>query len=305
MRAARYHEYGDPQVLRIEDVPEPHAPAGAVRIRTVAASVNPVDWKLRAGYARTVFPLDLPVTPGRDAAGVVDEVGEGVTGVAVGDLVFGLGGIADTTADHAVLTAWAPVPEGWTAEQGAAAGLASVTAILGLAPLGDLAGRTLLIEGAAGAVGSAAAVVAVAAGARVIGTAGARNHDFLAGIGVAATTYGEGLVERVAALAPDGVDVVLDTAGSGSLADLVAIAGSADRVVTVADAAGASTLGVRHVSAENRSDLLARAAALGASGAYLPRVARVLPLDEVAAAHALAQGGGLSGKVVVALTDAR
>lgn len=301
MRAARYHEYGDPQVLRIEEVPEPHAPAGAVRIRTLAASVNPVDWKLRAGYAREVMPLDLPAIPGRDAAGVVDEVGEGVTGVTVGDLVFGLGGLADTTAEHAVLTAWAPVPATWTPEQAASAGLASVTAILGLAPLGDLAGRTLLIEGAAGAVGSAAAVVAVAAGARVIGTAGERNHEFLTGIGVVPTTYGEGLADRVAAIAPEGVDAVLDTAASGSLADLVAIAGSADRVVTVADAAGAAALGVRHVYAENRSDLLAQAAALGTAGAYLPRVAQVLPLDRVAEAHALAQAGGTAGKVVITL----
>jgi NADPH:quinone reductase-like Zn-dependent oxidoreductase len=279
----------------------PHAPAGAIRVRVLAASVNPVDWKLRAGYARQVMPLDLPVTPGRDAAGIVDEVGEGVTGVAVGDLVFGLGGLADTTAEHVVLTAWAPVPQGWTPEQGASAGLASATAILGLEPLGDLAGKTLLIEGAAGAVGSAAAVVAVAAGARVIGTAGKRNHDFLTGIGVVPTTYGERLAERVAALAPDGVDVALDTAASGSLADLVAIVGSADRVTTVADAAGAAALGVRHVYAENRSELLERAAALGAAGAYLPRVDRVLPLEEVAQAHALAQGGGLSGKIVVTL----
>jgi NADPH:quinone reductase-like Zn-dependent oxidoreductase len=247
------------------------------------------------------MPLDLPVTPGRDAAGVVDQVGEGVTGVAVGDLVFGLGGIADTTAEYAVLTAWAPVPTTWTPEQGASAGLASVTAILGLAPLGDLAGRTLLIEGAAGAVGSAAAVVAVAAGARVIGTAGERNHAFLTGIGVVPTTYGEGLADRVAALAPEGVDAVLDTAASGSLADLVAIAGSADRVVTVADAGGAAALGVRHVYAENRSDLLAQAAALGATGAYLPRVAQVLPLDRVAEAHTLAQAGGTAGKIVITL----
>lgn len=299
MRAARYHEYGDPQVLRVEEVPEPHAPAGAVRIRTLAASVNPVDWKLRAGYARSVMPLDLPAIPGRDAAGVVDEVGEGVTGVAVGDLVFGLGGLADTSAEHTVLTAWAPVPAPWTPEQAASAGLASTTAIPALEALGDLAGTTLLIEGAAGAVGSAAAAFAVHAGARVIGTASARNHAFLADLGVVPTTYGPGLADRVAALAPEGVDAVVDTAASGSLAELVAIAGSADRVVTVADSAGAAALGVRNISAANRSDWLARAAALGAAGGYAPRVAEVLGLDDIVRAHELAQSGSPAGKVVV------
>jgi NADPH:quinone reductase-like Zn-dependent oxidoreductase len=301
MRAARYHEYGDPQVLRVEDVPEPHAPAGAIRIRVLAASVNPVDWKLRAGYAREVMPLDLPVTTGRDAAGVVDEVGEGVTGVAVGDLVFGLGGLADTTAEHVVLTAWAHVPDAWTPEQAASAGLASATALLGLAALGDLAGKTLLVEGAAGAVGSAAVVFAVEAGARVIGTASERNHGYLADLGALPTTYGDGLAERVAALAPDGVDVVLDTAGSGSLDDLVAIAGSTDRGGPGGAAAGGRRPGVRHVYAENRSDLMARAAALGTTGTYVPRVAEVVPLEDVARAHELAQSGAPAGKVVVTL----
>lgn len=303
MRAARYYEYGDPQVLRVEDVPEPHAQAGAIRIRTLAASVNPVDWKIRAGYVREVMPLDLPAITGRDAAGIVDEVGEGVAGVAVGDLVFGLGGLADTTAEHAVLTAWAHVPDAWTPEQGAAAGLASATAVLGLAPLGDLAGRTLLVEGAAGAVGGAAVAVAVAAGARVIGTASERNHAALTAAGAIPTTYGPGLADRVAALAPEGVDVVLDTAGMGSLAELVAIAGDPARVTTVADGAGAAELGVQHVYAENRSELLEQTAALGAAGGYTPRVAQVLPLAEVARAHELAQTGAAGGKVVVRIVD--
>ena len=82
MRAVTYHRYGDPSVLRVEDVPEPHAGPGQIRIRVAAAGVNPIDWKLRAGYLHEMFPLQFPKIPGRDAAGVVDEVGAGVTGIA-------------------------------------------------------------------------------------------------------------------------------------------------------------------------------------------------------------------------------
>ena len=158
MRAARYHRYGDPDVLVVEDAPEPHAGPGSVRIAVQAVSVNPIDFLLRAGHLRDVLPLPLPAVPGRDAVGVVDEVGLGVEGTQVGDLV--LGGVSDTTAQFAVLTAWSTVPAGWTTEQAAAAGLASATAAGVIAALGDLKGRTLLVEGASGAVGSAVAAFA-------------------------------------------------------------------------------------------------------------------------------------------------
>jgi NADPH:quinone reductase-like Zn-dependent oxidoreductase len=299
MRAALYTQYGESDVLHIGEAPEPHAPAGAIRIRTLAVSVNPVDWKIRAGHVQKFLPLEFPVIPGRDAAGIVDEVGEGVSGVAVGDLVFGMGGVSDTTSEFSVLTAWAPVPTAWTPEQAAAAGLASITAIRGLAPLGDLAGTTLLIEGAAGAVGSAAAAVAISRGVRVIGTASERNHPFLRDMGVIPTTYGEGLAERVAALAPDGVAAALDTAASGSLPDLIQIVGDPTRVATVADGARATELGAHSVNAVNEPEPLVLAAQLGETGAYVPRIAQVLPFDNIADAHALAENGRTEGKIVV------
>src|SRR4051812_21027173 len=160
MRAVRFHEYGGPEVLTVEDAPEPHAGPGEVRIRVQAASVNPVDWKIRAGYMHEIMPVAFPAVPGRDAAGVVDEVGDGVAGVQAGDRVFGLaqGG----AAEFAVLTAWAPVPSGWSPEQAAAAGLVSAAATASLDALGDISGRTVLVEGAAGGVGSAAVEIAIA-----------------------------------------------------------------------------------------------------------------------------------------------
>ncbi|WP_159803508.1 alcohol dehydrogenase catalytic domain-containing protein [Arthrobacter zhaoguopingii] len=300
MRAVRYHEYGNPDVMIIEETTEPHATAGSVRIKVQAVSVNPIDYLLRSGVIQEVLPIGLPAIPGRDAVGVIDEVGEGVSNARVGDLVFGLGGVSDTTAEFAVLTAWSEVPSNWSVEQAAAAGLASATAAGVLNALGDLSGKTFLIEGASGAVGSAAAAFALAAGARVIGTARPENHEYLEKLGVAATTYGPGLADRVEALAPEGIDAALHSAPSASLPDLVDIVGDTTRVITVIDAEGAARLGLRKVDAVNDSSLLDHAANLGRLGLYSPRVDHVLPLDSIQEAHELSKGG--AGKIVVTLT---
>lgn len=297
MRAARFHRYGDPEVLTVEDAPEPHAGPGSIRIRVRAASVNSIDWLFRAGALAQAVPLELPAVPGRDAAGVVDEVGPDVEGVEPGELVFGLGGLADTTAEFAVLTAWAPVPPTWTVEEAAAAGLGSATALRALAPFGDLRGRTLLLDGASGAVGTAAVAAAVHAGATVIGTAREANHESLRAAGVLPTAYGPGLAERVRVLAPQGVDVALHAAPSDGLPALVEIVGDPARVVTVLDRDGAARLGTHLVDAANDSSVLAAAAALGRDGHYRPRVSHVLPLDDIAKAHEIAEAG--RGKVVV------
>ncbi|CAL9485455.1 NADP-dependent oxidoreductase [Streptomyces sp. enrichment culture] len=301
MRAARYHEYGDTTVLTVEEAPDPAPGPGEIRIRVAAASVNPVDWKVRSGAVRDVLPVDLPAIPGRDAVGRVDRIGAGVEGVGIGDRVFGLGGVTGATAELAVLSAWAPAPAEWSDAEAAGAALGAVTALSGLKALGPLSGRTLLVEGAAGGVGGAAVELAVAAGATVIGTAGTHNHAFLTELGAVPTTYGEGLAERLAVVAPQGIDLVLDTAASGSLGELVKIAGDPSRVVTVADHQGAGRLGVRVADAVNDSTWLAEAAALGAQGRYTPRVERTYPLEEIAKAHAHSEGGHVRGKIVVTL----
>ncbi|MDD7963074.1 alcohol dehydrogenase catalytic domain-containing protein [Microbacterium thalli] len=297
MLAARFHSYGTPKVLVVEDAPEPHAHEGSVRIRVQATSVNPIDTLLRAGHLAQVLPLALPAIPGRDAVGVVDEIGPGVNDAHVGDIVFGLGGVSDTTAEFAVLTAWSAVPERWSTAQAAAAGLASATAAAALEALGDLRGRTLLIEGASGAVGNAAAAFALTAGATVIGTGRESNHHQLQSLGVTPTTYGMGLAKRVAGLAPGGVDAALHLAPSGSLPDLLSIVGHASQVITVADSEGATRLGIRSINARNDSALLRFAADLGQAGLYTPRVDQELPLADVAGAHILAESGG--GKIVI------
>lgn len=298
MQAVTYREYGEPSVLKVEDTPEPHAGPGKVRIRVEAASVNPIDWKLRAGYLQQVMPLQFPVIPGRDAAGVVDEVGDGVTGTVVGDRVFGLSDTG-TTAEYSVLTAWAPIPDAWTVEQAAAAGVASETAIRVLDLLNVGAGSTLLVDGAAGGVGSAAVQIAVARGATVIGTASEHNHEYLRSLGATPTTYGPGLADRVTALAPGGVDAAFDVTGAGSLPDLITVASGADNVVTIADQT-AQEHGVRMSAGTEKPELaLAEAADLGKAGKYAPHVATAYRLEQTAEAHSVSQAGHVQGKLVV------
>ncbi|GAA0825505.1 NADP-dependent oxidoreductase [Streptosporangium amethystogenes subsp. fukuiense] len=309
MFALQFSQYGSPDVLTVADAEEPHAGPGEIRITVRAAGVTPSDWKLRSGMLHRLLPLDLPHIPGVDAAGIVDEIGDGVTGVAVGDAVFGLVDVAGhggAAAEFAVLTVWAAKPDALSWEQagGAAADVETATRVLNA--LGVTAGTILLIEGAAGGTGTVTTQLAVARGATVIGTAGQHNHEFLAGLGATPTTYGPGLVERVTALAPDGVDAVLDTAGSGSLPDLVTIAGDANRVVSIADP-NAHEHGVRLSLGPGNSEHelgyagLAVAAALATEGRFTVPLHAVLPLKDGAKAHELSATGHAHGKIVLSV----
>jgi NADPH:quinone reductase-like Zn-dependent oxidoreductase len=300
MQAVQFDEYGDPSVLHLAEAPEPHAGPGQVRVAVRAVGVNPIDWKIRSGMMAAFNPQTFPITPGYEVAGVVDEVGDGVTGVAAGDEVFGspVGGGA---AQYAVLVAWARKPASLSWAQAGALTVAAETSGRAFALLGPLAGRTLLVHGAAGGVGSAGVQLAVARGATVIGTASEPNHDYLRSLGVTPTTYGDGLVERVAALAPDGVDLVFDTAGS-QLDDLVAIAGGPDHVVTIAGGADAQRLGLHHTGgagAERAWDTLDEVAGLIDAGRFSLPVQQTFPLAEAGEAQRISQDGHVRGKLVL------
>src|SRR6476660_6230249 len=204
MKAVTFTEYGGPEVLHVADVAAPRPGPGQVRVAVRAAGVNPIDWKARSGILREVMPLQFPVVDGREAAGVVDEVGPDVSGVAPGDEVFGFS-VGGAAAEEAVLDDYARKPPGLSWEEAAA--------------------LTLAVNGAAGGVGIAAVQIARARGARVVGTASEANHEFLRSLGVEPTTYGDGMVQRIRALAPDGVDLAFDTAGKGGIPDLVTLTG--------------------------------------------------------------------------------
>ena len=223
MKAVRFSRFGGPEVLEIVDLPDPHPGPGQVRIAVRAAGVNPSDWKKRQG----LMDEELPQTLGYEAAGVVDELGEGVADVAVGDRVFGLSGAGAAQAELAVLSYYAPIPPSLDFPEAAALPAAIETATRALDQLGVVGGSMLLVNGASGSVGSAAVQLAVARGARVIGTASPANHDYLRSLGAEPVAYGAGLGGRVRALAPDGVDVALDVAGSGVLPELIELAGGA------------------------------------------------------------------------------
>lgn len=302
MLALQYHEFGPPGVLVFEEVPEPHAGPGSVRIAVHAVSVNPYDWKLRSGLLAGMVQTRFPVIPGVDAAGVVNEVGDGVSDVSVGDEVFGLG--TATCAQHAVLSIYAAKPAEVPFVEAAAMGLAVEAAARALDLLDLAAPATLLVDGAAGGVGSAMVQIAVARGLTVIGTASPARHEYLRGLGVVATTYGEGLAERVAALAPQGVSAAVDVVGHGSVPTLVKIVGDPSRVVTVADFTAAS-LGVKVAGAGPRAGYaLAEAARLRQEGRFRTSLHAVLPFARAAQAHELSQQGHVQGKVVLTVPQA-
>jgi NADPH:quinone reductase-like Zn-dependent oxidoreductase len=314
MRAIEFSEYGPPSVLRVAEIEEPHAAPGAIRIAVRASGISPGETYIRSGRLRDLVPVTFPYRTGFDAAGVVDEVGAGVNDVEIGDEVFGMTTTADrgANADFVVLAAWAPKPAGWSWEEagGAAGSVETSTRVLDLLKVG--AGQTVLVQGAAGAVGTVAVQLAVARGARVIGTASERNHELLRSLGAEPTTYGDGLVERVAELAPGGVDAVFDCAG-GALPDLIAVAGDPAKVVTIADfEAAAHGVHMSHGAPadETGSSLgaaadplavhgLEVAAKLAAEARLRVPVAAAFTLDEVAAAHELSETRHARGKIVL------
>ena len=297
MKAVRFSRFGGPEVLEIVDLPEPHAGPGQIRVAVRAAGVGVSDGRKRRG----LMDPQLPQTLGYEAAGVVDELGEGVSGVALGDRVFGFSPEGAAQAEWAVLSPYAKIPAPLDFAAAAALPAALETAARALDQLGLAPGQSLLIHGASGSVGSAAVQLAVARGARVIGTAGASNQDYLRSLGAEAVTYGDGLVERVRAVAPEGLDLALDVAGSGVLPDLIALTGNLAHVLTVADFVGAKAHGVRFSSGDAGRALyvLDEIGALIASGRFaLPRV-RTFALDDVAEAHRVSEAGQLRGKAVL------
>lgn len=300
MKAVQFSEYGGPEVLKIVDLPDPHPGPGQVRIVVHAAGISGTDWKLRQGQLS--FGAQLPQTTGRDVAGVIDEIGEGVTDVAVGDRVFGISDDGAGAAELALLTFRAIIPPSLGFVDAAGLPIALETATRSIDQLGVTRGTTLFINGASGGIGSTAIQLAVARGARVIGAASAANQNYLSLLGAEPVTYGDGMTERVRDLAPNGVDVALDIAGSGVLPQLIDLAGGAQNVITLADFEGSKEHGVHFsngmVDGHGFHSLATIGELIEAGQFWLP-VDRTFPLADIAEAHRISEHGRVRGRLVL------
>ena len=298
MRALQFRAYGGPEVLEWAEAPDPHAGPGQIRIAVRAASVNAMDRKVLTGMRSGGKQMVGPGYLGYDAAGVVDEVGEGVTGVAVGDDVFGNG--RHTQAEYAVLDSWAakPPPIDWAVA--AAAGVSGETAERGLRLLDVKAGDTLFVDGGAGGVGAVAVQVAVARGAKVIASASEGNQDYLREIGAIPVRYGDGVANRVRNAAGGSIDAVFDVVGQTPVGELVSLVSNPAKVVTIANFAAAEA-GVRVTGggADSRApEALDEVADLLVQNKIVIKV-QTFPFERAAEAYRISLTGHLRGKLVL------
>jgi NADPH:quinone reductase-like Zn-dependent oxidoreductase len=311
-RAVVQERFGGPEVLQVRDVAEPHAGAGEVRVRVSAAGLNPADWKL-AGSAEAAgrFGVTLPTGFGSDFAGVVDEVGDGVTGFAAGDRVYG-GARGRAAADYAVVRPGADLllhtPDGVDDITASTLVIAGRTADAVVSAIGAGPGDTVLIGGAAGGVGVFAVQLARRAGARVIGTASPAAFGFVRELGAEPVAYGDGLADRVRALAPptsfsafSGVTAAADLIGTETARAAVELGVPPGRIATIAAASppdGARATGGRDAT----PGALERITAAIAAGEFVVPIAATFPIEQARAAVELQRAGHVHGKVVITLT---
>ncbi|WP_041841328.1 NADP-dependent oxidoreductase [Actinoplanes friuliensis] len=298
MRAAVFDRYGPPEVVHIVELPDPVPGPGQVRVRVRAAGVQPFDVGVRRGWMRP-GPEHFPHGIGQEYSGVVDLLGEGVSGLSPGDPVLG-STMMNGQATHVVVDAGTVVPKPAEVDFPTAAALvaAAQTASGALLELGLTAGDVLLVHAAAGSVGTVAVQLARLAGATVIGTASPANHDYLRQLGAIPVAYGEGLVAAVRAAAPGPVTVALDAAGRGAIAASVELGVPRDRIGTIVDDKAAADFGTRVVRAGRSPARLAEVVGLAARRVVTMPV-RAYPLSEAAEAHAAVENGHGRGKVVL------
>ena len=305
-RAVQLASFGGPEVLNVREVPAPLAGSGQIRVRVTAAGLNPMDWFMTADADTAVrFGLSLPAGFGTDYAGVVDQIGEGVTGFASGDRVFG-GALSRAVADFVVIDLAEGIaanevhhlPDGVDDRTGATLAIAGRTASAALAVVDPGPHDTVLIGGAAGGVGVFAVQLARLAGARVIGTGSATSSDFLRGLGAEPVAYGDGLADRVRALAPGGVTAAIDLYGTETVHAARELGVPDRRICTIA----AQVDGVASANGANAApDALDKVARLVAAGRLRVPIAAGFPIDQVRRAAELQAGRHIHGKLVIDL----
>ncbi|MFC5063368.1 NADP-dependent oxidoreductase [Actinomycetospora atypica] len=309
-RAVRLGSFGGPDVLEVREVPVPRAGPGQVRVRVTAAGLNPMDWIMTADADTAArFGLSLPAGFGTDYAGVVDQVGDGVTRFAPGDRVFG-GALSRAVAELVVVDAAGrgaadearPTPEGLDDRTAATLTIAGATASAALAVIEPGPADTLLVGGAAGGVGVFVVQLARIAGARVIGTGSAASSDFLRDLGAEPVAYGDGLADRVRALAPSGVTAAIDLYGTETVQAARELGVPDGRICTVA----AQVEGVSAANGANAAPgALDEVARLVAEGRLRVPIAATFPVAQIRGAVELQAGRHVHGKIVVDLEGPR
>ncbi|MFI6445792.1 NADP-dependent oxidoreductase [Kitasatospora sp. NPDC050543] len=297
-KAFGFRDYGGPEHQGFLDRPAPVPGPGRLGIAVRAAGVNPVDWKIRRGLLGR--NRELPAVLGQEAAGVVEQLGEGVEGFAVGDEVFGIA-LAGAYAEHTLLAAdtAAHKPPGVPFTRVAALPVAAATADDALRQLALAPGQTLLVLGIAGGVGSAAAQIARSRGLRVVGTASDANRAFVESLGALQVRYGEGVAERIRSAVPEGVAGLLDLIGGPDLRAAAEVLADRGKLVSTVDPDGAAGLGGAFVRRSTTGSTLTALAGLVESGALDPQVTAVYPLEHTAEALALVEAGHARGKLVI------
>ncbi|MDQ6779350.1 MAG: FAD-binding protein [Actinomycetota bacterium] len=302
MKAQLLNDFGGVDQFTVGEVPTPDAGSGQVRIRVHAIGINPMDIKIRNGWLRDVVKTSFPAILGSDVAGVIDQIGDGVTGRSVGDRVVGLtesGAYAEyTLIRDDIITS---IPDTLGFEHAVTIPTAAETARRVIKLLDPQAGETVVVSGAAGSVGSAAVQLLARDNVNVIATASENNHDYLRRLGANPTTYGEGVTDRIRELAPDGVDAIFDVTGQDFIDAAITLRGGAERIVTISDF-DAADRGIT-VSAGDASQItsadFAPVVALAASGEFATEIAQTFEFDDLPAAHELSETGHLRGKIVV------
>jgi NADPH:quinone reductase-like Zn-dependent oxidoreductase len=306
-RAVQFETFGGPALLKINDVPVPAVGPTQLRVRVTAAGLNPMDWIMTSDPETAArFGLSLPCGFGTDYAGVVDEIGEAVTGFAVGDRVFG-GALSRAVADHVLIDVGATIaaggdvhrtPDGVDDRTAATLTIAGCTAAAALDVVRPGPGDTLLVGGAAGGVGVFAVQLAVRAGARVIGTGSASSAEALHSLGAEPVTYGDGLVDRVRALAPDGVTAAIDLFGTDTALAARDLGVADERITTIAGLVD----GITPANGANAAPgALEEIADLVAAGEVRVPIATTFPVEQIREAVELQAGRHVHGKIVIEL----
>jgi len=302
MRAAIFHETGQPEVLTIGEVPVPEPGPDEVRVRVEAATLQPFDIAVRSGWVPPTVNLVFPIITGNEFAGTIDAVGDNVTGFSVGDRVAGRR-MFGCAAEYLCVAATdiAVIPASISYPQAAYLGGTGQTAHLAVEFLEIQKDDTFLIHGAAGGVGSIAIQLAVRLGAHVIATGSPQNQDHLRSLGATPVVYGDGLRARIEAAAPEGISVALDCVGGEALDLSVSLVADRQRVATLNDYRRYKELGVQWPSGERNGQRLAALMQIAARDHLQIPIRRTYMLDEIVAAHRDVESGHGHGKVAVVI----